>query len=53
MLPKNNIAEYIESRSDLFTGVNDQIWAFTELAYEEKQSADLRSKVLEDGGFDV
>ncbi|MBW2369509.1 MAG: amidohydrolase [Deltaproteobacteria bacterium] len=47
------IDDYIESRKDLFIDVNDKIWEFSELGYDEEKSADLLNSVLVEEGFTV
>lgn len=47
------VKEVIDSQSNLFTSVSDQIWDFAEIRFEEEQSAELTAKTLEDLGFVV
>jgi aminobenzoyl-glutamate utilization protein B len=47
------IAAIIEQKRDLFIGVSEHIWEFAETRYEEVQSAELISRVLEQEGFEV
>ena len=44
---------YLENRRDLFINVNDKIWEYAELSFQEEKSADLLKNVLDEEGFAV
>lgn len=52
-MDKQGLYEYIENNKDLFISVSRRIWELAELSLEEKQSADLYCRVLEEQGFRV
>jgi len=50
---KNRLDEIIEEKQKIFIDVNDEIWQYAEMRFEEFKSADLLSAVLEDEGFSI
>jgi len=53
MSSKQKQADYIESRKDLFINVNDKIWEYAEIAFDEYKSSALLCNVFKDEGFKV
>ncbi|MEJ8307127.1 M20 family metallopeptidase [Saccharibacillus sacchari] len=47
------VSELVERKKKLFTDASDRVWEFAEIRYEEFQSAELLSRVLEQEGFSV
>ncbi|WP_042149908.1 M20 family metallopeptidase [Paucisalibacillus sp. EB02] len=47
------IDEIIERKRDLYINISEKIWNFAEMSYEEKESAELLCKSLEEQGFEV
>jgi len=50
---KTKLADCIEAKKDLFTSVNDKIWEYAEIAFDEHKSSDLLCSVLKEEGFEV
>lgn len=48
-----SIAAEVEAMRPDFTTLSDSIWDFAELKFEERQSADVLAKALEENGFAV
>ena len=53
MSVKEEVIEYIDNNSSLFTGLSDQIWDLAETKFEEFKSSDLYCRILEEEGFSV
>ncbi len=52
-MDKQRIYDYIESRSDEFIGISDEIWSYAELSLNEYKSAACYVDFLKREGFDV
>lgn len=50
---KNRLDEIIEDKKNIFIDVNNKIWQYAEMRFEEFKSAELLSTVLEDEGFSL
>lgn len=52
-MKREHICSIIEERKDDFIEVNDTVWEFAELGWEEHKSAEYLSQLLYDEGFEV
>lgn len=53
MKDKERVAQIVEQKCDIFTGISDKIWEYAETRFSLKQSADELCKVLDTEGFEV
>ena len=50
---KQRISELVDRKTHKFIEVNDKIWEFAEIRFQEHQSAKLQMEILEAEGFEV
>lgn len=50
---KQRITELVDSKAHQFIEINDRIWEFAEIRFQEHQSANLQMEILEKEGFEV
>jgi len=50
---KQRITELVDSKSNQFMEINDKIWEFAEIRFQEHKSANLQMELLEKEGFKV
>lgn len=50
---RQRISELVDSKSHQFIDVNDKIWGFAEIRFQELQSSKLQMEVLEKEGFKI
>ncbi|PAB59614.1 M20 family metallopeptidase [Anaeromicrobium sediminis] len=50
---KERISELVDSKSHEFICINDKIWEFAEIRFQEHESAKLQMEVLKKEGFEV
>lgn len=50
---KNHAVEWIDRNSEIISQVNDQIWSFAEVGYQEYKSAELLKSKLQEKGFSI
>lgn len=53
MTYKKQLIDFIDSKKDLFIDINDKIWEFAEIGFQEYKSSELLCKALEEEGFEV
>ena len=52
-MDKKQVNQYIISKTDVITDMNDRLWEYAETAFNEYKSADKLCSVLEQAGFEV
>lgn len=50
---KKQVEQYLQDKSHLIKEVNEKIWEYAEVGFEEKKSSSLYQRLLEDEGFSV
>ena len=50
---KQSVVDYVDSNYDALTDLSDQIWAFEEIAFQEKQSSEALMEHAKKNGFKV
>jgi aminobenzoyl-glutamate utilization protein B len=53
MKTKQDVMEWIDENSSLFTRISDEIWAHPEIAFQEFMASDLHADFLESDGFRI
>src|SRR5258706_12285976 len=50
---KTEVFKSIDSKLDFYTSVEQRIWGFAEVGFQETQSSALLQQTLKDGGFKI
>ena len=53
MKTKQDVLEWIDENSSLFTRISDEIWAHPEIAFQEFRASDLQADFLASDGFRI
>jgi len=50
---KTDVYKLIDSKSDFYTGIEQKIWGYAEVGFQETQSSALLQQTLKDAGFQI